>query len=131
MHRFSVWVLSLIVATVAVTGAVGQQQLQPSWSLTFRYGFADMACRHHETRERAHGRNEERHYYQMKVPVDLPGRDEWLGLKTIGLVLKVTETNGKKTEEIRYYLSSLPLGVKRFAEAARGHWRIENSLHWT
>ena len=93
--------------------------------------FADVACRHHETRERAHGRNEERHYYQMKVPVDLPGRDEWLDLKTIGLVLNVTETNGKRTEEVRYYLSSLPLGVKRFAEAVRGHWRIENSLHWT
>jgi predicted transposase YbfD/YdcC len=24
----------------------------------------------------------------------------------------------------------LPLGVKRFAEAVRGHWGIENSLHW-
>jgi predicted transposase YbfD/YdcC len=93
--------------------------------------FADVSCRHHETRERAHGRIEEGHYYQMKVPMDLPGRDEWLDLKTIGLVLNMTETNGKKTEEVRYYLSSLPLGVKRFAEAARGHWCIENSLHWT
>ena len=28
-------------------------------------------------------------------------------------------------------ISSLPLSVKRFAEAVRGHWGIENSLHWT
>ena len=31
---------------------------------------------------------------------------------------------------MRYYLSSLPLGVKRLGEAVRGHWGIENSLHW-
>ena len=93
--------------------------------------FARVACRHHETKEQAHGRGEERYYYQMKVPTELAGRDEWVDLKTIGMVLNVTERNGKITDEVRYYLSSLPLGVKRFAEAVRGHWRIENSLHWT
>jgi predicted transposase YbfD/YdcC len=34
------------------------------------------------------------------------------------------------TVERRYYLSSLALDVRRFAEAVRGHWGIENSLHW-
>jgi predicted transposase YbfD/YdcC len=93
--------------------------------------FARVACRHHETKEQAHGRGEERYYYQMKVPTELAGRDEWVDLKTIGMVLNVTEHDGKTTDEVRYYLCSLPLGVKRFAEAVRGHWRIENSLHWT
>jgi predicted transposase YbfD/YdcC len=37
---------------------------------------------------------------------------------------------GKKTVERRYYLSSLPLGVETFARAVRGHWSVENSLHW-
>ncbi|NLI80657.1 MAG: ISAs1 family transposase [Deltaproteobacteria bacterium] len=27
-------------------------------------------------------------------------------------------------------VSSLPSDAKRFAEAARGHWAVENSLHW-
>ena len=31
---------------------------------------------------------------------------------------------------MRYYLTNLKPGVKRFAEAVRGHWTIENSLHW-
>ena len=39
--------------------------------------------------------------------------------------------NGKETIEKRYYISSLPVGVKRFARAVRGHWGIENSCHWS
>jgi predicted transposase YbfD/YdcC len=38
---------------------------------------------------------------------------------------------GDKTEQdTRYYISSLPGQATEFAEAARGHWGIENSLHW-
>ena len=36
----------------------------------------------------------------------------------------------KNTYDTRYYLASLPLGVKRFAQVVRGHWAIENTLHW-
>ncbi|MGE0374705.1 MAG: ISAs1 family transposase [Planctomycetaceae bacterium] len=39
--------------------------------------------------------------------------------------------DGQETTDIRYYLSSLPLGVKRFARAVRAHWGIENSCHWS
>ena len=39
--------------------------------------------------------------------------------------------DGKETVEKRYYISSLPVGVKCFARAVRGHWAIENSCHWT
>jgi predicted transposase YbfD/YdcC len=37
---------------------------------------------------------------------------------------------GQRSVERRYYLSSLPLEVNRFAQAVRGHWNIENQLHW-
>lgn len=33
--------------------------------------------------------------------------------------------------ERRYYLSSLPVDVNLFARAVRGHWAVENNLHWT
>ncbi len=38
--------------------------------------------------------------------------------------------DGKETIEVRYYISSLAMGVKRFARAVRGHWGIENTCHW-
>jgi len=37
----------------------------------------------------------------------------------------------KETVSTRYYISSLPVGVKRFAHAVRQHWAIENTCHWT
>jgi len=41
-----------------------------------------------------------------------------------------TRRNGKDCYETRYYILSRYLSAKRFAQAARGHWGIENSLHW-
>ena len=33
-------------------------------------------------------------------------------------------------QEVHFYISSLPLGVQQLARAVRGHWSIENRLHW-
>ena len=51
-------------------------------------------------------------------------------MATIGFVKLTTVRAGKTTEQVRYFISSLPLGVKTFARAIRSHWRIENSCHW-
>ena len=37
----------------------------------------------------------------------------------------------KETVEVRYSISSLGVGVKRFAHAVRSHWSIENTCHWS
>ena len=93
--------------------------------------FAGSDCRRRQTKEKGHGRVEHRYYYQAPLPEELaPLAKGWQGLKTIGQAIAITERDGRETSEVRYYLSSLPLGVKRFAEAVRGHWGIENSLHW-
>ena len=59
-------------------------------------------------------------------------RDElWKGLKSIGMATLVCVRDGKETAETRYYISSLPVAVKRFAHAIRSHWGIENTCHWS
>jgi predicted transposase YbfD/YdcC len=93
--------------------------------------FAGVAMRRLVTTETGHGREEVRSYLQMPVPADLAEGERWKGLRTIGLVVSTRIRDGQETTELRYYLSSLPLGVKRFAQAARGHWGIENSCHWS
>ncbi len=65
------------------------------------------------------------------MPSSLPGFELWKGLKSIGVVVSECVRNGKATDEVRYYISSLGVGVKRFAHAVRGHWGIENSCHWS
>jgi predicted transposase YbfD/YdcC len=93
--------------------------------------FARVKARRHQTRETGHGRDETRTYIQMPVPEGLPGLDLWAGLKSVGVVVSECVRDGKETAEVRYYISSLGVGVKRFAHAVRSHWGIENSCHWS
>jgi predicted transposase YbfD/YdcC len=57
-------------------------------------------------------------------------KKEWRGLNSIGRAMTMVEQDGEMTAEIRYYILSIPPKVKTFAAANRGHWSIENSLHW-
>jgi predicted transposase YbfD/YdcC len=93
--------------------------------------FARVKARRHQTKETGHGREETRTYIQMPAPENLPGRELWKGLKSIGVVVSECVREGKETVEVRYYISSLGVGVKRFAHAVRSHWGIENACHWS
>jgi predicted transposase YbfD/YdcC len=88
-------------------------------------------AREQVTNEKGHGREEMRTYLQLPAPEDLPGKEQWTGLKSIGVVTSCCRREGKETVEVRYYISSLAVGVKRFAHAVRSHWGIENSCHWS
>ena len=81
--------------------------------------------------EKSHGRFDERYYYQLPVPQDLPQREKWARLKTLGVAIRISEKDGEKTIETRFYISSLRRSIKRFARLVRDHWSIENTLHWT
>ncbi len=83
-----------------------------------------------ETVEKDHGRLETRRYYQSAELEWFADRSKWEGLRSVGMVEAVREVSGKTTTERRYYLSSLSLDVGTFARAVRGHWAVENKLHW-
>ena len=83
-----------------------------------------------ETIEKDHGRIETRRYYQSAELDWFADRAKWEGLRSVGMVEAIREVGGKRTVERRYYLTSLPLGVATFARAVRGHWGVENKLHW-
>ena len=83
-----------------------------------------------ETVEKDHGRLEIRRYYQSDQLDWFADRLKWEGLKSVGMVESVREVDGKTTVERRYYLASLPLGIETLARAVRGHWGVENKVHW-
>ncbi len=83
-----------------------------------------------ETVEKDHGRLETRRYYQSAELDWFVDRAKWEGLRSAGMVEAVREVDGKTTIERRYYLSSLSLDIATFARAVRGHWGVENKLHW-
>ena len=82
------------------------------------------------TVEGDHGRIETRQYWTVAASDYLPGFAEWGDLTSVGMVEATREVGEKKSVEVRYYLSSLPLNVATFAHAVRTHWGIENSCHW-
>jgi predicted transposase YbfD/YdcC len=87
--------------------------------------------RRHETHETGHGRQDDRYYYLAKLPKGFPLEEKWSGLKAIGMAVRVTQhDDGRESDDVRYYIASRYLGGQRFADAVRGHWSIENSLHW-
>jgi predicted transposase YbfD/YdcC len=93
--------------------------------------FTDPSMRHLKTIDHGHGRDETREYYIVDAPAALVGSGDWKGLRSIGMVTRTRAVNGEESDEIVYYLSSLPPKVRTFAKAVRGHWGIENRLHWS
>ena len=93
--------------------------------------FARVKARRLVEEEEGHGRRERRTYIQIPAPKDLPTRDRWKKLTTVGVAVYDRFDGNKETSEVRYYISSLAPGVKQFARAVRQHWRIENTCHWS
>ena len=84
----------------------------------------------HQTVDGEHGRIETRKYWHVNAPDYVKEKADWPGLVSLGMCEARRELNGQTSQEKRYYLSSLGVDAERFAKAARGHWSIENSLHW-
>jgi predicted transposase YbfD/YdcC len=93
--------------------------------------FADVGARRCQEADKGHGREEYRSYVQMPVPEALRGAEPWKGLRSIGVATLVCRRDGHETSAVRYYISSSPVGVRRFARAVRSHWSIENGCHWS
>jgi predicted transposase YbfD/YdcC len=92
----------------------------------------DRKLRHHLEVEEGHGRTETRETFVAPATKEMVASGAWLGLATVALVIRrcVDHATGKTSDEVRYFLSSLPAKVKRLASAVRQHWGIENGLHW-
>jgi len=83
-----------------------------------------------ESTDGDHGRIEIRRYATCSNIDWLQGKELWEGLKTITKVRRERHIDGKISSETSYYISSLGKDAEKIARAIRGHWHIENSLHW-
>ncbi len=80
--------------------------------------------------EKDHGRIEKRTVYVTADLDWLPSRELWTNLTSIVMVISERTIKGKRSKEIRFYLSSLNPVASRIAHAIRTHWGIENKVHW-
>ena len=86
--------------------------------------------RSHVTRETNGGRKEFRRYTVFPAPAEVRQLG-WTDVKTIGMVYRERTVNGRKSEELTYFISSLPPKVRNLAKRVRDHWKIENQMHWS
>ena len=84
----------------------------------------------HETEEQEHGRQEQRRYEAVAVPKKVRHQEEWRDLKSIVRATRTWQENETEKTEVRYFISSLAPKAVKLSEAIRGHWGIENNLHW-
>ena len=107
--------------------------IEQEFLLGYESDFADLQARQMTTVDQGHGRRERRSYTVMPLPESMAEfQQDWKGLTSIGQVISVVRhREGRETADVRYYILSLPPLVKQFASSTRGHWSIENSLHWT
>lgn len=95
------------------------------------FKYASLA-RHQEV-NKGHGRIETRECWSTSDPAYLNlirDRENWVGLRSIAMVVSTRMVGDKQTQKIRYYISSLPSDPERLLHVVRRHWAIENELHW-
>ncbi|HLN29956.1 MAG TPA: ISAs1 family transposase [Gemmataceae bacterium] len=84
----------------------------------------------YETVERGHGREETRSYLILTEPEGIRDQELWTGLKVVGMCMRTRVVNGEQSDETHYFIGSRAMGAQGYAEVVRGHWGIENNLHW-
>ena len=97
---------------------------------TFLYDPARAAETTHTTVGGEHGRIETRTSLVSTDIAWLQDQHAWPGLAAIGKIVRTREASAKINTETAYYLLSTPLSAERFGAVVRGHWGVENGLHW-
>jgi predicted transposase YbfD/YdcC len=81
--------------------------------------------------ETGHGRRDVRTYAVFAAPEAIDPEGEWPGWCAVGVTFSDrTDSRDRTSLEGRYYILSRRLTAREFAEAVRGHWNIENNMHW-
>lgn len=117
-----------------LTVKANQQKLLADIQATVEKGlegkFKPGVTRQITTREEGHGRQEERTYVVIENVKGLRDRKSWAKLTTVGMCYRERTVAGETTSEVSYFIGSRRMSARKYAQALRGHWGIENNLHW-
>ncbi len=82
-------------------------------------------------RSQGHGRIETRECYISEDIDWLPDRARWPDLQGIGVIHATIEQGGQVSHQNHYFIYSCKkMTAEKIMNAKRGHWGIENGLHW-
>ena len=92
--------------------------------------FADATVSRAETVDADHGRIETRKFTVIHDVEWLQERHQWPGLQGVVVVDSRRESGARVEMETRLFITSTTLDAERLGPFVRGHWAVENSLHW-
>ena len=104
------------------------QAIEATFERACEAQFVGVKYRCHESFDDAHGRQEERYVTVISDPVGLP--PGWEDAAAVVQVIRERAVAGETTTTAHYSLSSYRGTAGQMARWARGHWGIENGLHW-
>ena len=96
-----------------------------------RVGYQGIPHTRAEWIEKDHGRIETRRCVVTDDLSCLEERHDWPGVKTLVMVEAIRAVNGVASTERRYYISSRLADAEHMGTVVRGHWGVENGLHWS
>ncbi len=103
---------------------------QPKLLAGIKAALAREAVERHDSEETSHGRLERRRCTVAPALAGLGGKTPWPGLRHVAAVEGAMVRDGKATTLTRYHITSRTMTAAQVLEAVRGHWAIENSVHW-
>lgn len=106
------------------------QEVEQFFECAQAEAFRDPRCDQDETVDGGHGRVEVRRVYVSDDIDWMAEKPAWKGLRSVVMVESERSVGNNTSYERRYYLSSLPADAPVLGERIRGHWGIENQLHW-
>lgn len=115
-----------------------KSEIESSFENAFATDFRGLDHDEYQTCETGHGRKETRTYTIIKDPQTLTQRDQWKDLNVIGMCVservegysEAKPAGVRESVEVRYFIGSRDASAKTYGGVLRGHWGIENNLHW-
>jgi predicted transposase YbfD/YdcC len=106
------------------------EDIQQCFCRAIESDFAGVEHDRHETEEHGHGRHEKRCYEVIYSPQGIRDEKEWAKLCVVGHCYSERTQGGKTSCEDRYFIGSRRAKARYYGRAFRGHWQIENKVHW-
>jgi predicted transposase YbfD/YdcC len=109
------------------------EQVKHCFEVDQKNDFEDAPYDFARTVNKGHGRIETRKCWVVTDPDYLAYIDpekKWQGLKSVAIIESVRKIGEASSAQTRYFISSLETTAKHMLKCIRGHWEVENKLHW-
>lgn len=92
------------------------------------YGNSEVV--HKKTKEKDHGRIEEREYFLTYNTSKIENKNKWKTVNALGYEKVLRTINDETTITENYYIIDYKITIDNFIKSNRDHWNIECGLHW-